>query len=207
MRTSSTAFVLTAALVVSAAFLGLPERAQAHCDTLDGPVVTDAQAALDKGDIAGVLKWVKPEAEAEIRQAFARALKVRGLSADARKLADLYFFETVVRVHRAGEGAPYTGLRPAGAEVDPGIAAADKSLTTGKVAPVTALVAGHVTTGISERFELALELRQHMNESVEKGREYVEAYVVYIHYVEGILASASGTQSAHEGHAAEAEVH
>lgn len=204
---TSLASLIIAVLAVCVALIALPERAQAHCDTLDGPVVTDAQSALDKGDISVVLKWIKPDSEGEIRQAFARALKVRGLSADARKLADLYFFETVVRLHRAGEGAPYTGLRPAGAEVDPGIAAADKSLTTGKVAPVTALVAGHVTTGISERFERALELRQHMNESVEKGREYVEAYVVYIHYVEGILASASGTQSAHEGHAAEAEVH
>ena len=185
----------------------MPQRAIAHCDTLDGPVVIDAKTALAKGDASPVLKWVKPANEVEIRQAFAQTLKVRGLSADAKKLADLYFFETVVRVHRAGEGEPYTGLKPAGTEVDPGIAAADKSLTTGEVTPVVKMASEEIDKGITLRFEQALKLKQHMNESVEQGRKYVEAYVEYIHYVELLISDASGKSSEHTVETSEEEHH
>ena len=88
--------------------------ARAHCDTEDGPVVSDAKAALTSGDVTPVLKWVRPADEPEIRTAFATTLAVRGNGDASRKLADRWFFETLVRVHRAGEGAPYTGLKPAG---------------------------------------------------------------------------------------------
>src|SRR5512145_18046 len=99
----------------------VPRAAIAHCDTLDGPVVKDARAALDSKDVTAVLKWVRQDKEAEIREAFQHALGVRALGSEARALADRFFFETLVRVHREGEGAPYTGLKPAGTAVDPGI--------------------------------------------------------------------------------------
>jgi hypothetical protein len=35
----------------------VPRIAGAHCDTLDGPVVMTAKAALEKGDVTPVLKW------------------------------------------------------------------------------------------------------------------------------------------------------
>jgi len=92
-----------------------PENASAHCDTLNGPVVTAARVALQRGDVTSVLKWVKSTEEREVRDAFRRTMAVRGASAEARDLADLYFFETLVRLHRQGEGEPYTGLKPAGA--------------------------------------------------------------------------------------------
>jgi len=92
-----------------------PENASAHCDTLNGPVVTAARVALQRGDVTPVLKWVKSTEEREVRDAFRRTMAVRGASAEARDLADLYFFETLVRLHRQGEGEPYTGLKPAGA--------------------------------------------------------------------------------------------
>ena len=81
-------------------------QAAAHCDTLDGPVVADARTALAQGNVAPVLKWVRPADEKEIRTAFARTTAVRNLSPEAEILADLYFFEALVRIHRAGEGAP-----------------------------------------------------------------------------------------------------
>lgn len=195
MRRTLNAVPLAGIFLLMLVFVLSPQRANAHCDTLDGPVVTDAKAALDKADPLPVLKWVKPADEAEIRDAFMQALKVRGLNADARKLADLYFFETVVRVHRAGEGAPYTGLKPAGTEIDPGIAAADKSLTTGEVSPVIAMVSEEIAKGITTRFQHTLEMKQHMNESVDQGRRFVEAYVEYIHYVERLIGDASGKGS------------
>jgi hypothetical protein len=157
----------------------------AHCDTLDGPVVGDARIALDKGEVTPVLKWVQADDEREIREAFDRAVAVRKLGTEAQQLADTYFFETLVRVHRAGEGAPFTGLKPAGA-IEPPIAAADQALTDGSVDPLAKKIAEHAATGIRERFARALAAKKHASESVAAGREFVQAYVTYVHYVEGV---------------------
>jgi hypothetical protein len=176
---------------------------QAHCDTLDGPVVLTAKAALEKGDITPVLKWVKAENEVEIRAAFKKTLAVRGKGAEARELADQYFFETLVRLHRAGEGAPFDGLKPAGT-VEPVVAEADQALAAGKVDDLVGDVSKAVGDGIRQRFNKAMAAKKHADENVEAGREYVEAYVSYIHYVEGMYEAA---KSAAHGHVSEAETH
>lgn len=184
-----TTLILTAA--VAAALALAPRAALAHCDTLDGPVVKDARAALEVKDVTPVLKWVRPADEAEIREAFRQALAVRGLGGEARALADRFFFETLVRVHRAGEGAPYTGLAPAGAAVDPGIAATDVALETGSADALAKLLAAEVDEGIRRRHAQAAEARKHAGESVEKGRAYVAAYVELTHYAERLLQAAT----------------
>ena len=114
-------------LLVPGLLLAAPSLLSAHCDALDGPVVKAARRALETGSPDGVLAWVRPADESAVRQAFARTLAVRKLGPEAKELADLYFFETVVRIHRAGEGAPYTGLKPAGQDIGPAIPAADRS--------------------------------------------------------------------------------
>jgi hypothetical protein len=169
----------------------VPRAAIAHCDTLDGPVVKDARAALDSKDVIAVLKWVRHDKEGEIREAFQHALGVRALGSEARALADRFFFETLVRVHREGEGAPYTGLKPAGTAVDPGIAASDTALETGSVDPLVQLLTKEVEEGLRHRFAEAAEARKRAAESVEKGRQYVAAYVEFMHYAERLLQDAS----------------
>jgi hypothetical protein len=181
-----------------AAVLGLtlvPRVVLAHCDTLDGPVVKDARAALEARDVTPVLKWVRHDREGEIREAFQHALGVRTLGSEARALADRFFFETLVRVHREGEGAPYTGLKPAGTAVDPGIAASDAALETGSVDPLVKLLTAQVDEGLRHRFAEAAEARKHAGESVEKGRRYVAAYVELMHYAERLLLDASSAAS------------
>lgn len=175
-----------AGLVVALA----PRPAAAHCDTLDGPVVKDARAALEAKDVTPVLKWVRPADEAEVRDAFRRALTVRGPGGEARALADRFFFETLVRVHRAGEGAPYTGLQPAGAPVDHGIAATDVALESGSADALVRLVAGDVEKGLRARHARATAARTHAGESVARGREYVAAYVDLMHYAERLVQAA-----------------
>ncbi len=175
-------------------------RVEAHCDTMDGPVVKTAQEALAKGDVTAVLKWVKPQQEAEVREGFKRTLAVRGLSKEARDLADMYFFETLVRLHREGEGAPYTGLKPAGT-VEPIIAASDKALESGSVDALTKEITRLVTEGIRHRFTETMEKKKHADESVAAGREFVEAYVEFTHYVERLHVDAAGPA----GHSAHAE--
>jgi len=172
-------------------------NADAHCDTLDGPVVESARQALAKGDITPVLKWVPMDDEPSIRTAFQNTMEVRRLGGQAQKFADMYFFETLVRIHRAGEGAPYTGLKP-GAEIDPAVALADKALETGSVDTLIGVLTDATANGIRERFRRALEARKHADESVAAGREFVEAYVVFTHYVEELHTSVKDGTGHHE---------
>jgi hypothetical protein len=174
----------------------LSENVFAHCDTLDGPVVKTARVALEKGDIKPLLKWVRVEDEKEIQDAFKKTLTVRAKGAKAKELADMYFFETLVRIHRAGEGAPYTGLKP-GEAVDPAVALADKALEGGSVDKLVDILTKAMANGIRERFQHASETLKHADDSVVAGREYVEAYVIFTHYVEGLHAIIKGNGGHH----------
>ncbi len=165
--------------------LMLPGQAEAHCDALDGPLITEARAALEKGDVTPLLKWVTEDDEKAIRESFAETQAVRKLNSEAQELADRYFFETLVRKHRAGEGAPYTGLKAAG-NIEPVVARADQALEKGSVDDLAGAIVAHTEKGIRERFQHALETKRHAANSVQEGRESVQAYVVYVHYVEGI---------------------
>jgi hypothetical protein len=176
--------------------LVLPPLVWGHCDTLDGPVVVDAKAALAKGDITPVLKWIPAAGEHEVHEAFAKTLAVRGKGKEAQELADRYFFETLVRVHRASEGAPYTGLKEGGAEEET-IAAADKALATGNADELVKLVTEAVAKGIRQRFEKTAEGRKHADQDVAHGRSYVASYVDFIHYGERIYLDAVKPPSHH----------
>jgi hypothetical protein len=172
--------------VVALAVLLQPQIASAHCDALDGPVVNAARVALDKNDVSLVLRWVPAGREADIRAAFDRTQAVRAIGGEAKGLAETWFFETIVRIHRAGEGAPFDGLKPAG-HVEPFVAAVDQSLTDGAPHGVVDRVAAHVTRGVRDRFARAREARATADHSIDEGRAYVAAYVDYLHYVEALL--------------------
>lgn len=174
-----------------------PTVVRAHCDTMDGPVAADARAALEKGDVAPVLKWVQADKEDEIRRAFQKTLVVRTKGPEAKELADMYFLETLVRVHRAGEGAPYTGLKPAGMPPEPGVAESDEALKTGDADPLVKAATEAVAEGIRHRFAKAAEAGKHAGASVEAGRQFVAAYVEFVHYVERIFADAMSDVHAH----------
>jgi hypothetical protein len=141
--------------------------------------------ALEKGNVTPVLKWVRKEQEREIRDLFTQTMAVRGKGDDAMALADRYFFENLVRIHRAGEGEAFTGLRPA-TSVDPGIEAAYEALRSGSAKGLATHMSAAIAEGIQKRFTLTLERGKHAADSVDAGRRYVEAYVDYIHYVESV---------------------
>jgi hypothetical protein len=176
--------ICTALAMAAIASLMTAAEARAHCDSLDGPVVKAAQRALDTRRLAEALIWVQPADEAEIRAAFDRTLAVRGLGPDARELADRYFFETLVRVHRAGEGAPYTGLKPAGQDLGPAIPAADNALEERSAAPVLALLTRTLEQQVRSQLQHVIKARNFKADDVAAGREFVRAYVEFIHYVE-----------------------
>jgi Family of unknown function (DUF6448) len=192
---------LVEAATIAALFFALvPSRALAHCDTMNGPVVKDAQAALARGDVTPVLRWVRADKEAEIREVFQHTLTVRALGREARELADRFFFETLVRIHREGEGAAYTGLKPAGVEIEPAIEGSDKALEAGSVDALVTMVATEAERGIRERFARAADAKKHASESVERGRAYVAAYVEFMHYAERLHndATTGVTHAEHE---------
>jgi hypothetical protein len=174
--------ILIALVILEILFL-YSINAKAHCDTLNGPVVESARLALAAGDVTPVLKWVPVNDEQLIRTAFQNTMRVRKLGEQAQKLADMYFFETLVRIHRAGEGASYTGLQP-GAEIDPAIAMADEALESGSVDELVSAITDVAAKGIREHFNQALDTKKNADKSVAAGREFVEAYVTYTHYVE-----------------------
>ncbi len=184
------------AIAVAAGFSLLAVgSARAHCDTTGGPIIPEAKAALENRDVTPMLKWVKQDNEAEIKATFAKAVAVRAKGPEAKELADQYFLETLVRLHRAGEGAPYTGIKDK--PVEPIVAMADKALADGSADAMIKKMSGHMEYAILEKFNKVLEAGKNKDKSVEAGRKFVEAYVIFMHYIEGIHAaimSAGGHQ-------------
>lgn len=188
--------VLTILLVLSGLFLW-PVGAQAHCDAVDGPVATAAIKALETKNVNIILPYAPAEAEAELTAAFEQALIVRTKGPEAKALANRYFMETAVRIHRAGEKAPYTGLKPAGIDFDPAIPAAEKALESGEMEPLLKLMSHEVSGGITEHFHEALHTKSVTKEPTDKAsvaaaRHRVSAELEFIGYVERIYLATKG---------------
>ena len=161
----------------------------AHCDTLDGPVVSAARKSLETGNINYAIIWVQEEQQAEVKEAFENTLSVRKISKAAQQFADKSFYETLVRVHRAGEGAPYNGLKPAGFDMGPAIPAADKSIISGHTGDLEKLLILKMKKSLDNYFKELQEKKNYNVNDVKAGRAYVKAYVEYIHLVERMYQS------------------
>jgi hypothetical protein len=191
-------------LIISALLGGLalaPLSAQAHCDTMDGPVARAATRALETGNVNAVLPYAPTAAEAEITAAFEQALRVRAMDEEARRLADRFFLETVVRLHRQGENAPYTGLKPAGTDFGPVIPAAEKALESGDAEALVTLLTNAVRAHVQERLKHSLQARSLPGEpanhaEVAAARERVEAELGFVLYAESLHQAIKG-QAAH----------
>jgi hypothetical protein len=197
MRVRNIVKSLTWPIVAFGLTLSAPARVLAHCDGLDGPVVKAAQRALDTRNPAFALIWVQAKDEPEIRTAFEQTLAVRALSPQAKELADRFFFETLVRVHRAGEGATFTGLKPAGRGLGPAIPAADKAIEEGAVEPVAKLLTAAMQERLREHFNEVVSTKAFPAADVAAGRAYVKAYVEFIHYVERLYEASTTSTHGH----------
>ena len=171
----------------------------AHCDTMEGPLIGDAKKAISQNNVNIVLKWIPEANETEIKDAFTQTMKVRILSSDAEKLADKSFFETLVRIHRQGEGVPFTGIKPIGTAIDPRVAAADKAIAAGNLSPVKGLIPEKDMPELTKRFEKAMSLKNFDVNDVKAGREYIEAYVQFFKFAEGEVHEGHGDAHAAEG--------
>lgn len=175
-----------------------------HCDTMDGPVVNAARQALEKENVNLILPWAPKEAEEEITKAFKRALAVRRLGKEAKWLADYWFFETIVRLHRAGEGAGYTGLKPAGLSVGPVVPRVEKAIRTGDVNELIVFLQDAVKGEIERKFKYVMGAKDYDKEDVISARRYVGAMLdltLYSHHLyEYIKKSGEHDYESKEGH-------
>ena len=164
----------------------------AHCDSMEGPVVNASQKALETGNINYVLVWVRAEDEKEIKGMFNKVNKVRALGSEAKELADMYFFETVVRVHRMGEGVGYIGLKSAEYKPEEGIEAADIAIGKNSVEDILAHLDESQHSKVKEYFTDLQSKRNYDVNDLQAGRDYVESYVHFIHYVEALFNGEAG---------------
>jgi hypothetical protein len=134
-----------------------------------------AKKALETGNVKFILPYVPKESEGEVIAAFSKVLPLHQQPDGAHEIADMFFFETVVRLHRAGEGAPYTGLKPAGLDEGPVIPIAEKAIETGSVEELKETLVHIIADEVEKRFEHMQHMKQHAEESVEDAREYVES--------------------------------
>ena len=190
-------------LLIASIIIGGVNTASAHCDSMEGPVVKASQKALETGNINYVLIWVRADDEKEIKEMFDKVNKVRTLGNEAKDLADMYFFETVVRVHRMGEGVGYTGLKPAGFKPEEGIEAADIAIEKNSVDGILAHLDESQHAKVKHYFSDLQSKKNFDVNNVQAGREYVESYVHFIHYVEGLFNGEAGQ----DGHKQENHKH
>jgi hypothetical protein len=163
-----------------------------HCDTLDGPVVKAAKLALEKGNANYILPWVPKNAEAELRKAFEKTLQARKQGKEAMDLADFWFFETAVRLHREGEGAPYTGLKPEGLDWGPVVPRAEKAIEKGNPKEVIDFITHTVQKELEERFNRAMAKKNFDTNDVDAAREYVQAELGFVLYSHGLYSTITG---------------
>ena len=165
--------------------LSLPQAAQAHCDTVNGPVAVAAREALATEDVDKVLVWVTKDQEAELEATYRQAMKVYEQGGKSKELAERYFMENAVRLHRLAEGMSYTGLKPAQPHPE-AIQKADKALEIEELNPATDLLITDMKEKASHLFKEAVKAKEHKNESVAAGRKWVNAYVKFAIYIEGL---------------------
>lgn len=172
-------------LVIFSLFTAFP--GSAHCDSYDGPVIKDALTALKTNNVTPLLKWVSEDQEKEITALFHKTVKLKKGDKEVYAIVEKHFLETLVRLHRETEGEPFTGLKPAGSVTEI-IKMADLSLGKGDANVLSSRLTAHIEKVVKEKYEKALRLSKTKDESVQKGREYVAAYVDYTHTLEGIHA-------------------
>jgi len=169
-----------------------------HCDTKNGPVVSAAREALRTGNINYILIWVPKNDEAEVKKTFQRTLEIRKLNPALQKWADLYFFETVVRIHRLGEGEPYTGIKDSTVP-EKTVMAVESALGRQAIEQILQLLETSLQKSVNDKFNDALLKKNYDPDDVEAGRDYIQHYVELLHYVENVYTVLNTARLYHAG--------
>lgn len=186
MKSSSRLKLLT--IVLTALIILGNNTVLAHCDGLDGPVVLAAKQSLETENVNHVLIWIQKNDESEIIKLFNQTLTIRNLNPQVKEIADMHFFETVVRVHRAGEGEPYTGLKPAGQDKGHIIPAADNAIINGSVKKIKQHLIELIEVKLQSSFDEVIKNKNFSTDDVDTGRNFVGSYVEFLHFSEKLYS-------------------
>jgi len=173
------------AILVVIMFTGISGTLYAHCDSYDGPVIKDAVKALETNNVNLVFKWIDQKDEPEIVDLFNKTYALKSGDQEIYAIVEKHFLETLVRLHRASEGEPFTGLKPAGS-AEPIVKMSDKALEDHNIDDLLEKLDDHINSVVREKYEKVITLDKTKEETVEKGREYVAAYIDYTHTLEAI---------------------
>src|SRR5690554_4589152 len=176
-----------AVFLLAAMMLVFTVPTYAHCDSYDGPVIQDAMKALSEENVSFVMKWIESGHEAEITNLFNKTVNLKNGDAEIYGIVEKHFLETLVRYHRETEGAPFTGLKPAGSTA-PIVQMADNSIQDRDVKSLLTNLDNHIREVITEKYKKVATLREVKDNSIAEGRAYVAAYVDYTHTLEAIEA-------------------
>jgi hypothetical protein len=169
-----------------------------HCDALDGPVVKAARRALESGNPDLILAYVPAASAGALTEAFRKTVEARKSGGAAQEVADTYFFETAVRLHRAGEGAAFTGLKPAGLDFGPVIPVAERAIETGSPQELARLLGKTVEDEVLRRYDQLTHLRERAGAGLDEAREYTSAMLGLQVYANTIYKCAQA--DLHESH-------
>jgi len=153
-----------------------------HMESMDGPVVKAAEAALDMENVKYILPYVSGEDEEELKDAFEKTLSVRELSGEAAELADYWFFETAVRLHLKGYGKPYNGLKPAGMDWGPIIPKVDKAIETENIDELLSFLVNFIQEDIKSRFDDVISKKDYHIKEVDDARDFIYTRLEFIIY-------------------------
>lgn len=154
-----------------------------HCDTMDGPVVTAAELALEMENINYVLPYVKKDLEDELKEAFDKTIVVRELSGDAAEVADYWFFETAVRLHMFGKGSTYTGIKHSGLNQGSVINKAEEAIENGDKSELEEFLMDLIGEAFERRFETVMYKKEYDLNNVDAARDYVNSMLEFVSFV------------------------
>lgn len=157
----------------------------AHCDSFDGSTIKDAIEALETNNVNLVLKWISPDQEAEVVPLFYKTYALKSSDKEVYNIVERHFLETLVRLHRETEGAAFTGLKAAGT-TSAIVNLSDTALKDKDIDTLLAMLNNHIGSVLREKYNKVAALDNTKNDSPQKGREYVAAYVDYTHSVEAV---------------------
>ena len=152
------------------------------CDTMDGPVVTAAELALEMENINYVIPYVKKKYERELRDAFDRAIIVRELSGEAAEVADYWFFETAVRLHVLGDGKSYTGIRHSGLNRGPMITKTEEAIEIGDNTVLKEFLMNLIEESFENQFEEIMSKKEYDLNDVDAARDYITSMLEFIRF-------------------------
>ena len=168
-----------------------------HCDTRDGPVALAVKKALDSEDVNHILIWMSKESEKEMIEVFQKALEARKSGEAARIVADEWVLETAVRLHRATEGASFTGIKPAGLDEGPLVPRAEKAIETGDPTETINFLTDTMQEELMRRFNNVNNKKNYDVNDVEAGREYIEAFIGFVVFSHHLYLHISADRHGH----------